>query len=131
MNDIKEKINLINKISEYLTARSHYSRESLPITSNYKLRKFFEERDCDGSSFTIKDNKLIFSSWLESHHNGDSYNHEKKEIDLTEEICDLILKDLNTQYEQHEFARIEKLEEEKRIENIRQQIVSAKERFKL
>jgi hypothetical protein len=133
MNEINEKIDLINKISDYLATFTFYPKDTIPLTSTYHLVKLLRcgGRDYDGCNFSIKDNKLIFCTWMESYHNGDPYFFETKEFELTNEICDNILSDLNRQYEQREFDRLEKLEKEKYVENIRKQIVSAKTRFGL
>lgn len=132
MNDINEKIELICKLSDYLAEKEHRHKEYLGLSSTYQLEKLIDsDRDFDGCIFSIKNNKLIFSSWLEDNHNGDSYAHEKQEIEITDKMCDVILNDLNNQYEKNELKRIEKLEEEKRQEYIRSQIVSVKARFGL
>lgn len=132
MNSVEEKIDLICKISDYLAEKERRHKKYLGLSSTYQLQKLIGNcRDFDECIFSIKNNKLIFSSWLEDNHNGDSYAHEKQEMEITDEMCDVILKDLNNQYEKHEVSRIEKLEEEKRQEYIRSQIVSAKTRFGL
>lgn len=132
MNDINEKVDLIRKLSDYLAEKERKHKEYLRLSSTYQLEKLIDNvRDFDGCIFSIKNNKLIFSSWLEDGHNGDSYAHEKQELEITDKMCDVILADLNKQYENSEFSRVEKLEEEKRQERIRSQIVSAKTRFGL
>jgi hypothetical protein len=126
---IPEKIDLIKKLSEYIS-ENVYSRKSV-ISSSTNIFKLLGIYDSgDDNRFSVNaDNKLEFSYWYESYHNGSIYGRERQTFEFTDEICDMILEDLRKKYEKYEFDRLVKEEEDERIRRIKGKIVSPECRF--
>lgn len=135
-----EKLNLIYGLSKYINELS-FNDDNLiriPVQKNtYKLLDLLKDKKHDNKddySFFINKKpsgwELEVSSWNVCRHNGSSFYDDSSEHNFTADICEVILVDLKEQYEKIEFKRLEKLEEERRIQKLKDQIVPAEKRFR-
>lgn len=129
------KVNLINELLGYL---KNYESIHLDILTDRVRQQVldiaFPNRgwEFDGSHLQLDPDgnyRLRYGIWDLSYHNGDTYNHRQHYSLLTQEIADLILADLESQYEDKETKRL--VEEHKtEIENVcRSKVVPAMQRF--
>ena len=134
------KFELIRKLSKYLHENPliSYRRGSVPISVSSEseiskaiksINSIFKD-NFDESNLSVTDNSFLFATWNISHHNGSSFDRKEYEFVPSENLLDLILNDLTNQYEQVEFSKIERMEEEQRKQRIKRQIIPAEERMR-
>lgn len=83
-----EKIEIINRLKKL----AEYLNEHPKICLDKFLRfEYYETgRDSAQIEINLKDFSIEISSWLESHHNGDFYNHQCRKLSEKEELQELI-----------------------------------------
>ena len=130
-----EKVNLILKINDYLNKNSiqkNHLRLSTADKQNLLLKHLNFKNDSDELMILfVKDTivKIEIATWDESYHNGSYYNHKFHYFAITDEICDLVLSDLQEQYEKQEFNRLLAEENKIRDDAIRAKIVPVYQKF--
>jgi len=128
---MKEKIDLIVKINDYLNA--NLIQKNLHLSDLYSLLRYLNfNNTSDGLAVRIvlePEPKLEISTWDESYHNGSYYNHKFYYFKITENICNFILDDLQKQYQSQEFDRLLKEENKIKEDAIRAKIIPANQRF--
>lgn len=138
---MKVKVNLIKSLFEYL---EDYPKCGLylltPRLRLFVMDKAFPNRgwEYDGSHLKLSPGgedsdgnyRLQYDIWYVSHHNGNPYNNRTHYAILTQELADLIIKDLENQYIEKETKRLVAARQKEMEDQCRDKVVPAMQRFR-